>query len=145
MNTTLSSETLHASCIACDGHAVLITGRSGSGKSDLSLRMIDRGARLVSDDYTQVKRVSGRLLASAPANIAGKIEVRGLGIVDMPAVADVPIALVIDLDHPPERMPEAGHIVIAGVQLPLVTVDPVQQSAPIKIDLALARHINPGG
>jgi hypothetical protein len=71
---------------------VLIGGRSGAGKSDLALRLIDRGASLVSDDYTELRRVGGRVLARAPAEIAGKIEVRGLGILDLPAAADVPFA-----------------------------------------------------
>ena len=70
--TELSSETLHASCVAIDDRAVLIEGSSGSGKSDLALRLIDRGARLVSDDYTLVTRHAMTLRASAPDRIAGK-------------------------------------------------------------------------
>mgnify|MGYP006207984755 CR=1 FL=1 len=81
MNTpALSSETVHTSCIAIGGRAVLIGGRSGRGKSDLALRLIDRGASLVSDDYTVVHRRDGRPVASAPDTIAGKIEVRGVGL-----------------------------------------------------------------
>ena len=57
--TVLSSETLHASSVSIDGRAVLIEGMSGSGKSDLAMRLIDRGATLVSDDYTIVRRVDG--------------------------------------------------------------------------------------
>ena len=90
---SLSSETLHASAVAIEGRAVLIGGRSGTGKSDLALRLIDRGAGLISDDYTYVRRVNGQALASAPANIAGKIEVRGVGIVELDTAADVPVAL----------------------------------------------------
>ena len=71
--TTVSSETLHASCVAIDGRAVLIEGRPGSGKSDLALRLIDRGAKLVSDDYTVLVRERDRLFAQPPATIAGKI------------------------------------------------------------------------
>ena len=78
--SSLSSETLHASCVAKDGRAILISGRSGSGKSDLALRLIDRGADLVSDDYTIVRRVGGKLVATAPENIRNKLEIRGLGI-----------------------------------------------------------------
>ena len=69
---TLSYETVHTSCVAIGGRAVLIGGRSGKGKSDLALRLIDRGAALVSDDYTFVRRVEGRLLASAPDTITGR-------------------------------------------------------------------------
>ena len=69
----LSSETVHASAVAADGRAVLITGPSGSGKSDLALRLLDRGFTLVSDDQTIVRREGSKLIASAPPNIAGKL------------------------------------------------------------------------
>jgi len=137
---SLSSETLHTSCVAKHGAAVLISGRSGSGKSDLTLRLIDRGATLVSDDYTIVRRVSGRLLASAPANILGKIEAHGLGILEFETTADVPVALFVDLDREAERLPDPiVSIVVAGITLPLVAVNSFEASAPIKVELALDR------
>ena len=67
----LSAETLHTSTVALDGRAVLISGPSGSGKSDLALRLLDRGFVLVSDDQTIVRKDGNRLLATAPAAIAG--------------------------------------------------------------------------
>src|SRR6478752_5882906 len=86
----LSAETLHASTVAKDGRAVLITGPSGSGKSDLALRLLDRGFTLVSDDQTILKKDGTRLIASTPMTIAGKLEVRGLGIIDMERTDNVP-------------------------------------------------------
>src|SRR5436305_10627889 len=97
------SDTVHATCVAIAGRGILIRGRSGSGKSDLALRLIDRGARLVSDDYTILSASSGRIRAAAPATIAGKLEIRGIGIVDLATESDVPICLVADLDAAPER------------------------------------------
>ncbi|MBY8827820.1 HPr kinase/phosphorylase [Hephaestia mangrovi] len=138
--TNVSSETLHASCVAIDGRAVLIEGRSGSGKSDLALRLIDRGARLVSDDYTVLVRERDRLLAQPPATIAGKIEVRGIGIVDMPHGERVPVALVVCLSEQVERMPDDGEIrTIAGIVVPMITLNAREASAAIKVGLALAR------
>lgn len=140
--TRISSETLHASCVAIDGRAVLIEGRSGSGKSDLALRLIDRGARLVSDDYTVLVRERDRVLAQPPATIAGRIEVRGIGIVDMPHVEHVPAALVVRLADQVERMPEEGDMrTIAGVAVPMVALNGHEASAPIKVALALARVV----
>src|SRR5438270_9494666 len=93
----ISAETLHASTVAADGRAVLITGPSGSGKSDLTLRLLDRGFTLVSDDQTIVKKDGTRLLASAPPTIAGRLEIRGIGIIDMQHLDNVPVALIVEL------------------------------------------------
>src|SRR5690242_3377614 len=97
MSRFLSSENLHASTVALEGRAVLITGPSGAGKSDLALRLLDRGFTLVSDDQTIVRREGDRLIATAPANISGKLEIRGVGIVEMDVVKDVPVALFVEL------------------------------------------------
>ena len=142
--TTLSSETLHASCVAIGGRAVLLWGRSGCGKSDLALRLIDRGAKLVSDDYCLLVRRDGRLLANAPANIAGRIEVRGVGIVDLPHVGDIEVALIVDLEAPVARMPEPAARRIAGIDVPLAAVAAREASAPIKIEL-LVKSLGGGG
>lgn len=140
MTTSLSSETVHASTVAIKGRAVLIAGRSGQGKSDLTLRLIDRGGALVSDDYTAVRRVGGRLIASAPATIAGRIEVRGIGLVEMAAEKDAPVALFVDLDAQMERLPEPGETrMLAGIAIPVVRLAAHEASAPIKVELALSR------
>ena len=137
---SLSSETVHATCVVKDGRGILISGRSGSGKSDLALRLIDRGATLVSDDYTVVKRLRGRLVATAPANIAGRMEVRGLGILPFETVAEAPVCLAVDLGREMERMPVANEQVsMAGIKVPLVAVNSLEASAPLKVELALAR------
>jgi serine kinase of HPr protein (carbohydrate metabolism regulator) len=136
----LSSETAHASTVAIDGRAVLITGPSGSGKSDLALRLLDRGFTLVSDDQTIVRREGNRLIANAPPNIAGKLEIRGVGIVDMEAIKDVPIALVVQLTSEIERLPdERRERPVLGVNLPLVSIDALTASAASKVALALDR------
>ena len=140
MNRLLSSETVHASTVAMDGRAVLISGPSGSGKSDLALRLLDRGFTLVSDDQTIVRRDGNRLIASAPANIAGKLEIRGIGIVEMETEADVPVALIVDLTSEIQRLPDdRRERPVCGVSLPLVTVDALTASAASKVALALDR------
>lgn len=136
--TSLSSETLHASCIAIEGRAVLIEGASGSGKSDLALRLIDRGAVLVSDDYTIVRRIADALIASAPTNIAGLIEVRGIGLVPMPLETDVPVALIVSIADAVDRMPDDdSSSVIAGIAIPRCQIAPFEASAAIKVELIL--------
>jgi serine kinase of HPr protein (carbohydrate metabolism regulator) len=135
---SLSSETIHVSSVAIEGRAVLIGGRSGAGKSDLALRLIDRGAALISDDYTFVRRVDGKALASAPERITGKIEVRGVGIVEMATAQDVPVALYVDLSGEPVRLPEGkDRITIAGIPIPSVALDGHHASAPLKVEAAL--------
>ncbi len=136
----LSSETLHASTVALGGRAVLISGPSGAGKSDLALRLIDRGFTLVSDDQTIVRKDNGRLLASAPPTIHGKLEIRGVGIVEMETVGDVPIALFVELTGDILRMPDdSRERLILDVKVPLINVDALTASAPSKVAVALDR------
>ncbi|HET6535415.1 MAG TPA: aldolase [Sphingomicrobium sp.] len=136
----LSAETLHASTVALDGRAVLIAGPSGSGKSDLALRLLDRGFALVSDDQTIVKRDGDRLIACAPPTIAGKLEVRGIGIVEIKQVDDVPLVLAVELTSDIERLPDdSRERVVLGLPLPLITIDAMTASAPSKVALALDR------
>ncbi len=123
-----------------DGRAVLISGPSGSGKSDLTLRLLDRGFTLVSDDQTIVRREDDRLIASPPPNIAGKLEIRGIGIVDMEHVGDVPVALLVELTSDIQRLPDdSRERPILGISLPLISVDAMTASAASKVALALDR------
>jgi serine kinase of HPr protein (carbohydrate metabolism regulator) len=136
----LSAETLHASTVAADGRAVLISGPSGAGKSDLALRLLDRGFTLVSDDRTLVRRDGDRLVASAPPNIAGKLEIRGIGIVDMETVDNIPVALIVELTSDIQRLPDENRErPVLGVRLPLISIDAMSASAPSKVALALDR------
>jgi HPr kinase/phosphorylase len=131
---------VHASCVAIQGQAVLLLGASGSGKSDLALRLIDRGAVLVSDDQTELTNSGGVLRAAPPATIAGLIEVRGVGIVPLPFLAQAPVALAVRLGEPVVRMPETGLTeAFTGLAIPLLRVDSHEASAAIKIELALKR------
>ena len=124
----------------------MLRGASGSGKSDLALRLIDDGAILVSDDYCDVAVVNDRLLARAPANIAGKMEVRGYGIVELPAATEAPVALVVDLmpaaDIP--RVPDATTCVLEGVTLPWHAVEADAPSAAARVRLALRMAVQIG-
>jgi serine kinase of HPr protein (carbohydrate metabolism regulator) len=136
----LSSETVHASTVASDGRAVLISGPSGSGKSDLALRLLDRGFTLVSDDQTIVRRDGERLVASAPPTIKGKLEIRGIGIVEMDTIEDIPVALFVELTSEIMRLPDdRRERPVLGVNLPLVSVDAMTASAASKVALALDR------
>ena len=114
-------ERIRGTCIAVDGRGVLLRGPSGGGKSDLALRLIDGGARLVSDDYTDIENREGRLFASAPPEIRGMLEVRGLGVVRVASEPSVGLDVVIDLaataDTP--RMPASDQLELHGVFVPM--------------------------
>jgi HPr kinase/phosphorylase len=136
------STTLHASCVAIGGRGVLLTGASGAGKSDLALRLIDRGAVLIGDDGVVVAARDGRLMAHPGPNIEGQIEVRGLGILAVDHHAEVPLALCIALDQPVPRMPDEylPMRLIEGLGLPVIALDPFEASAPVKVEKALALY-----
>jgi len=131
---------IHASCVAAGNGGVLILGNSGQGKSDLALRLIDRGARLVADDRCDVWADRGRLWCRPPETLAGKLEVRGIGIIDRPWTAPVPLALAVRLTNRYDRMPAVGQVeTVAGHPLPALLLSAFEVSAPIKIMLALER------
>ena len=129
-----------ASCVAIAGRAILIEGAPGSGKSSLALALIDRGAVLIGDDGVTLKVRGGKLYASPPPNIAGLLEVRNLGLLEFPTVADLPIALVVRLDLAAERFIDAAEQVeLGGVALPMVRLWPGGEVLALKVELAVER------
>ncbi|MES2833687.1 MAG: HPr kinase/phosphatase C-terminal domain-containing protein [Pseudomonadota bacterium] len=137
-------ETLHADAVArwtpAGWRGVLITGASGAGKSDLALKLIGRGWRLVSDDYSHVWASGGALWATAPERIAGLIEARGLGIVAMRTRLTARIGLVVEcVEGTVERLPEPAVARIAGMDAPKLSLDPRHASAVELVAAAVSR------
>lgn len=132
-------ETIHGTIVDIEGAGVLLRGPSGAGKSDLALRLIDGGAVLVADDRITLSETGGNVVAAAPETIAGKLEVRGLGIVRLPFQVSSAVRLVVDLvgGASVERLPNAAETVLLGVALPVLNLAPFEASAPAKIRLAL--------
>jgi serine kinase of HPr protein (carbohydrate metabolism regulator) len=130
---------VHGTSVALGGDGILLRGPSGSGKSDLALRLIDAGARLVADDQTLVERAGADLVMSAPATIAGQMEVRGIGILRLPSVAAAPLRLVVDLvpADAVDRLPERQSAAFLGLTVPLLALDPFAASAAAKLRLAV--------
>ncbi|HEX5319353.1 MAG TPA: HPr kinase/phosphatase C-terminal domain-containing protein [Stellaceae bacterium] len=130
---------VHATAVAIGGLAVLLRGDSGSGKSDLALRLIDAGARLVSDDQCELRRAGDAVLVRAPEPIRGLFEIRGVGIVTLPALADIPLALAVDLVPPDrvERLPLGRKERFLGFDVPVIALAPFEASAPSKLRAAL--------
>ena len=131
---------VHGTCIEIEGAAVLLRGGSGSGKSDLALRLIDGGARLVADDRVDLEARDGRLMASAPREIAGLFEARGIGVVRLEYAAEAPLVLIVDLVAPGEveRLPPETSESFLGVSLPLFRLAPFEASAAAKVRLAVS-------
>jgi HPr kinase/phosphorylase len=139
----MSEVNIHASCIAIGSRGVLLLGPSGSGKSDLALRLIDSGAKLVADDRTILFTAKGALHAKAPSSIKGLIEIRGLGIIELPVRPSVKIVLVVRLGREDARLPRL-RLYRAPAALKLITAPPQIAldarfaSTPAKIRAALA-------
>ncbi len=132
---------VHATCVEWGGGAVLLRGPPGSGKSDLGLRLIDGGGRLVADDQVRLNVIKGSVVAGAPPSIAGKIEVRGLGVIDLPEEsirARANVVLIADLvAGEVERHPDPEHCTLAGIDLPVLRLCPFEASAAAKVRVAL--------
>lgn len=144
-------QNIHATCLVLGDRGVLITGRSGSGKTSLALALIARYggmnfARLVSDDRIFVSQHSGRLVGRAPASISGLAEAYGLGPAHISAEAEAVIDLVVDLATPEQapRFNDAATLVLAGCTLPLLTVAECNTGGAI-IALAARLRLPPFG
>ncbi|MBR1825238.1 MAG: HPr kinase/phosphatase C-terminal domain-containing protein [Alphaproteobacteria bacterium] len=128
---------LHASLVAFDDYGVLLQGKSGYGKSDLALRLIEnKGAVLVADDVVFMEKKEQKLSGKAPQNIAGKLEIRGVGIVDYPYKKEVEPVLNINLVNSAdkvERMPKERTTCILGLEIPQIDLYAKENSAPDKV------------
>ena len=132
------STQIHGTCVELAGAGIVLRGPPGSGKSDLALRLIDGGARLVADDRVVLEAASGSLFASAPPALAGMLEVRGIGLARVPSLDRARVAVVIDLAAASEieRLPEPATCQLLGVSLPCVRLEPFAASACAKVRLA---------
>ena len=133
---------IHAGCVRLGRSGVLLLGPSGSGKSDLALRLIAQGAKLVSDDRSELFLRGGKLHARPPKALAGLIEIRGLGIIAHPHAAEAAIALAVRLGAEPARLPRPrlyrGAVALGRhAPVPLIAMDGFQASAPARIAAAL--------
>lgn len=122
---------VHGNSVKINGKGILLTGPSGAGKSDLTLRLIDQGGCLISDDYTEVRCEGRQAILSPPAEIAGRLEIRGIGLMKLSHCRDIPLHLVFELKNHSEieRMPEDRSMSFDGVTVPLRQIDPFTASA----------------
>ena len=130
---------IQATCVSVDGRGVILRGPPGSGKSDLALRLVDEGARLVADDLCALVFDRPHVIAVPPEHFSGCIEVRGLGILPVPSSGPVPVFLVCDLtlEGEVERLPDADYCDLCHVAIRLIRANPFQVSTPARIRLAL--------
>jgi len=130
---------LHATCVSLNSGGILLRGPSGVGKSDMALQLIDQGARLVADDYVALSADNGRLIGATPHTIRGLLEVRGVGVMEVPSSTSVLIRLVVDLTTDAEipRLPEPAWAELEGVRVPRIMIAAREASATAKIRLAL--------
>jgi serine kinase of HPr protein (carbohydrate metabolism regulator) len=130
---------IHGTLVDLVGGGVLLRGPSGMGKSDLALRLMDRGAVLVADDQVILDARRRGLVGSAPDSLYGLIEVRGIGIMSLPAIKTALVKLVVDLTDADsvERLPEKAFVELEGVSLPCLRLHAFDVSTPQKIELAI--------
>lgn len=142
-------ESLHGTAVALAGAGVLLRGASGAGKSDMALRLLAEGWQVIADDRVLLSRQGTELRAMAPANLAGLLEVRGIGVIrldDAQRLESAPLRLVVDLVPTREgvaRMPEPEIFRHAGIGMPLIRLYPFDASATAGLTMALAVALNP--
>jgi serine kinase of HPr protein (carbohydrate metabolism regulator) len=131
--------TIHGTAVALGDRGLLILGVSGSGKSDLALRLIEAGWVLVADDRVVLSRRSESLVAAPPKELAGLIEARGIGLCRVPFLREAEVALAVELvpRESIERLPEPASRSFLGVSIPLINLSSFQASTPAKLRLAL--------
>jgi serine kinase of HPr protein (carbohydrate metabolism regulator) len=130
---------IHGTAVALGQAGILLRGPSGSGKSDLALRLVDSGAALIADDQVELSRENGEIVMRAPPTIVGMMEARGIGILRLPRLASAGLRLVVDLANPGqiERLPERRFAEILGLSIPLIALAPFEASAGAKLRWAL--------
>lgn len=136
--TVTATGTMHATCVAFGDIGILLRGPSGAGKSDLALRLIEAGASLVADDQVRLTVDNGALCASPPDELAGLLELRGVGLVRLPNVSRASIYLVADLvlSGVPERLPGEDWCTCSGVRVRRVEIAPFEETAVAKLRIA---------
>lgn len=132
---------IHATALFLDGLGILLMGKSGSGKSDLALRLIKQNkGELIADDRTELRNNNGQITASAPKILQGLLEVRGIGIIKQKFLESQKIDIIIDLDTSPQRIPaEEESREISGISLPLFYLNSFEISATLKVELIIAK------
>lgn len=135
----MADEQIHATCVSLDNQGVILRGPSGSGKSDLGLRLIDQGGMLVADDRVDLVHQDRNIIASSPREIMGLLEVRGVGIIRLVCLDSIAVGLVVDLVDSVgvPRLPETATTKLLGTEIRYLQLNAFESSSPAKIRLAL--------
>lgn len=129
---------VHSSAIVLEDNGILIIGDSGSGKSDLALRLIDSGATLISDDVTICEKKKNLIYLSAPSETKGLLEVREVGIITVPFVEGIILRMIVKLeDGGLERIPKKNNYKIFGQKIPMLTINGKNSSSVVKVKVKL--------
>lgn len=130
-----------ATAVAIGARAIMIEGNPGAGKSSLALTLIDRGARLIGDDGVSLTRQGDAIVAAAPPNIAGLLEVRGVGLIELPLAPPTKLSLILLLGETGERLPDAlATREILGLTIPVLPFEPGEIAPAQRAEMALRVH-----
>jgi serine kinase of HPr protein (carbohydrate metabolism regulator) len=132
---------LNTTVVEIGGRALALEGSPGCGKSSLALALIDRGAGLIGDDGVQLNRHDEQIVASPPPRNAGLLEIRGVGVIELPAASIAPLALILALGESDERLPQSlAQREILGCRVPVLPFDPGTMAPALRAEYALRTH-----
>ena len=141
----MKTKKVHSTSVVIEDAGVMITGKSGFGKSDLALRLIDSGATLISDDVTICEKIGDSIFLFPPNETKGLLEVREIGIMTVPYIENIKLSLLVELvETEIDRLPQKSFAKLLNIKIKKIKIQGRNSSSVAKIKLKINEINNYG-